>query len=187
MLTPSEIVFSGFAASDFVRKRVEQEIDKLERFYPRINSLRVVLEAPHRHHHKGKLYGVRLHLKLPGGTELSANREPSEKHAHEDVYVAIRDAFAAMRRQLQDQARQRQGQVKVHEPPAHGRVARLIAEGDYGFIESADGREIYFHANSVLDGFERLQVGSEVRFAEEVGEKGPQATTVHLVGKHHPQ
>ena len=117
--------------------------------------------------------------------EIEANRSPAKKQAHQDIYVAIRDSFNAARRQLQDLARKRQGNVKTHEVPPHGHVVRLFADDGYGFIESADGRELYFHANSVVEGFERLEVGSEVRFAEEMGEKGAQATTVHLIGKHH--
>lgn len=58
-------------------------------------------------------------------------------------------------------------------------MAKFLAGGDYGFSETADGRQIYFHRNSVLDwDFNRLTVGSEVRFTEEIGEKGPQASTV---------
>ncbi len=64
-------------------------------------------------------------------------------------------------------------------------MVRIDADGGFGFIETPDGREIYFHRNSVLnDGFPRLDVGTRVTFAEEMGEKGPQATTVHIAGKH---
>ena len=77
------------------------------------------------------------------------------------------------------------GQVKTHESPPQGDVVRLFREEGYGFIEAADGREIYFHRNSVLRApLEQLQVGQEVRFDEEQGVKGPQATTVRVVGKH---
>ena len=65
-------------------------------------------------------------------------------------------------------------------------MAKLLAGDEYGFIETADGREIYFHRNAVLDGaYRRLRVGSEVRFVEEEGAKGAQASTVRLIGKHH--
>jgi cold shock CspA family protein len=114
------------------------------------------------------------------------DRNPSADHAHEDPYVAVRDAFNAARRRLQDHQRRFEGRVKSHEAPPHGRVAQLFPEMDYGLIETADGREVYFHRNAVLnDGFDRLTPGAEVRFAEEEGEKGPQASTVHLVGKSH--
>ena len=83
-------------------------------------------------------------------------------------------------------AQRASGKVKLHEVDAHGRVSKISAEEDFGFIATPDGREIYFHRNSVIDNaFDRLSVGSEVRFAEELGEKGAQASTVYLIGKHH--
>ena len=102
------------------------------------------------------------------------------------VEVAIKDAFAAARRQIEALAQRASGKVKLHEVEAHGRVSKISAEEDYGFIATPDGGEFYFHRNSVIDNaFDRLSVGSEVRFAEELGEKGAQASTVHLIGKHH--
>ena len=94
------------------------------------------------------------------------------------------DAFKAARRQLQDAVRKQQGHVKVHESPPHGRI--LALQFDHGFIASADDREIYFHRNSVADDkFDELEVGQKVRFSEAVGDKGPQATLVRAIGKHH--
>jgi cold shock CspA family protein len=91
-----------------------------------------------------------------------------------------------MKRQLEDYARKRRGKVKQHEAPSGGHVISLHPEEDYGKIETPDGRVIYFHRNSVLNNeFDRLEVGTEVRFAEEAGEQGPQASSVTLVGKHH--
>ena len=162
---------------------MREKAAKLERFYERIMGCRVVLEAVTRRHHQGNLYRVRIDLTVPG-RELVVSREPGKDHAHEDVYVAIRDAFDAMRRQLEDYARKRRGEVKHHEAPPHGRIAQLFP--DHGFIETPDGREIYFHRNSVLNGgFDHLQVGTEVAFTEEEGIKGPQASTVRPLGKHH--
>ena len=105
---------------------------------------------------------------------------------HEHYLVAIKDAFSAAQRQIEDATRKMRGDVKPHEQEDHGRVSKFIAGENYGFIEAADGREVYFHRNSVLDdAFDRLSIGSEVRFIEEIGEKGPQASTVRLIGKHH--
>jgi cold shock CspA family protein len=76
--------------------------------------------------------------------------------------------------------------VKAHETSPHARVAKLFPEEGYGFLETPDGREVYFHRNSVKDsGFDRLEIGTEVRFAEESGEQGPQASAVIIVGKRH--
>jgi cold shock CspA family protein len=86
---------------------------------------------------------------------------------------------------LQDNVRRLRGAVKQHDGPPTATVARLDPSGEYGFLETGDGREIYFHCNSVLDaGFSRLTVGSRVSFIEAAGEKGPQASTVKLLGKH---
>ena len=106
---------------------------------------------------------------------------------HEHALVAIRDAFDAAVRQIEDLAREMRDQVKEHVETDRGRVTKFLAGEDYGFIESAHGREIYFHRNAVIDGaFDRLKVGSEVAFVEEAGEKGAQASTVRLIGKHRP-
>ncbi len=76
--------------------------------------------------------------------------------------------------------------VKAHEVPPHGRISELFADDGYGQIETADGRSVYFHQNSVLnDKFSELDVGTEVRFSKEQGDEGPQASSVRLVGKHH--
>jgi cold shock CspA family protein/ribosome-associated translation inhibitor RaiA len=207
MEIPLQITFRNMPPSQAIEDNVREKVSKLECFYDRIMSCRVIVEAPHRHHRKGKAYAVRIDLAVPGG-ELVINRspkrlkaaesllpeppeiklmeshEPSKHAAHADVYVAIRDAFSAAGRKLQDHARRRSGAVKLHEGPPRARIAKLFPEQGYGFLEMPDGREIYFHSNSVLQpGFDHLEVGAEVYFAEEQGEKGPQASTVRPVEK----
>jgi cold shock CspA family protein len=178
MEQPLQITYRDVPASAAADARIREEAAQLEQFYDRIQRCRVVVELPHRHQRQGNLYAVRVDLTVPGH-EIVIGREPSEQHAHEDLYVAIRDAFAAAKRQLQDFARRDRAETKRHETMQEGLVARLFREPGYGFIETADGREIYFHRNSVLaDGFDRLDSGARVRFVEEPGEKGPQASTV---------
>ena len=185
MTIPLEINFRNMEHSDFVASAIEDKIGKLDRFATHIMRCKVTVEAPHKHHAKGNIYHVSIDIHVPG-TEIIVNREPSKNHAHEDVYVAIRDAISAAGRQLQDYVRQSRGKVKVHEAPPHGRVSELHPDQDYGRITTPDGRLIYFHRNSVLDGsFDNLTVGAEVRFDEEQGDQGPQATTVRPIGKHH--
>jgi ribosomal subunit interface protein len=185
MQVPLQITFRHMEPSDAVESRIRAEADKLEQFCENIMSCRVVIESPHEHHHQGKLFHVAIDLKVPG-KEIVVTRGHGKDHAHEDVYVTIRDAFNEMQRQLQDHARKQRGKVKEHEVPPHGRVTQLVPNEDYGRIETADGRDIYFHRNSVLNNaYDSLEIGSEVRFAEEMGEQGPQASSVQLVGKHH--
>lgn len=183
MKLPLQVVFRNMEPSAAIETAVRERADKLDRFYEHIMSCRVVIELHHRHHHQGNIYHVRVDVKVPEA-EIVASREPAEHHAHEDVYVAIRDAFNAVRRRLEDYIRRRRGAVKTHEAPPHGRVVELYP--DHGRIETPDGRLVYFHKNSMVGGdFDHLDVGTEVRFVEEPGELGPQASTVHVIGKHH--
>jgi cold shock CspA family protein len=187
MQLPVQITFRGVDHSDAVEANIHERAGRLEQFYDRITGCRVIVETPHVRHHKGNLYHVRIDLTVPGA-ELVVGRDPAAHHAHEDIHVAIRDAFKAARRQLEDHVRRARGDIKSHKAPPHGRVSKLFPRNDYGIIETADAREIYFHRNSVVgDAFGHLNIGQEVRFvvAEGESEKGPQATTVHLVGKHH--
>lgn len=186
MTFETQITFRGMDPSPAVQEQIQEHAEKLARFHGRIMSCRVVVQAPHRHHHKGRLYEIRIDLQVPGH-EIAVNRDPSEHHAHEDVNVAIRDAFAAVARQLEDVARERRGDVKTHQQEPHGHVAKLFPQEGYGFIKGADGDEVYFHSHSVAnDGFGSLKLGSEVRYNAELGEKGLQATIVKPIGKHHP-
>lgn len=181
-----QITFRNLDVSPSVEAKIRERARELEQFFDRIVSCRVVIEAPSRRR-QGDLHHVRVDLKIPG-KEIVVKRALPQHHAHEDIYVAVRDCFDAARRQLEDYVRQRRGDVKSHMIPAHGRVARLIAEGAYGFISASDGTEVYFQRNSVANGgFEYLTVGDEVRFSvhPDEGEKGPQASSVVPVGKHH--
>jgi ribosomal subunit interface protein len=185
MKLPLQIMFRGLESSDALEADIREHVDKLDRYSPDIMSCHVVVEARHKHHQDGNLFHVRVDFTVPG-REIVTSRERDLHHSHTDAYVAIHDAFDEARRQLEDYERFRRDQVKAHEAPGHGKITRLNLDGGYGFIETADGREIYFHRNSVLRApFARLQAGQEVRFDEELGEKGPQATTVRVVGKHH--
>ena len=185
MQIPLKIAFGGgLEASPALAARIEREAARLERFSDRITACRVVVKGRSRRRHRGDLYGVRIQIAVPGREEVIVDRNPSADHAHEDPYVAIRDAFEAARRRLQDNRRRLAGRTKRHEAPPHGLITSLSPEDGFGFIRTSDGREVYFHRNAVAEGgFGRLKVGAEVRFAEEDGEKGPQASTVHPVGR----
>jgi ribosomal subunit interface protein len=183
-LTP-EIVFRNVDRSDAVEAKVLERIAALERYYDRIMGCRVMIEEPHRRHTAGNLFHIRVDLTVPG-REIVVRRDPPADHAHEDVYVAVRDAFDAVRRQLEDYVRVKGGSTKAHGTPPHGNVARLFPAQDHGFITTSDGREVYFHRNAVVDArFEDLVEGTDVRFVEAQGKEGPQASTVRRVGHHH--
>jgi len=179
MQIPVQITFRDIPHSDAVESEIHKKVEKLEAIYPRIISCRVVLESEQRHHHQGKLYGVRIDLSVPG-SELVATRQ-----RHEDMYVALRDAFDAIKRQLQSFVAKQRGEVKTHDPELHGTIVRLFPEEGYGFIQGMNGVEYYFTANAVtFPTFAELTIGTAVTFIEGVGDNGPQAYRISA-GKHH--
>jgi len=180
---PTQIQFRDIDESDFVWNAVLSHAEKLERFYDRIIFCHVTISAPHRHHHRGIIYHVQIRLSLPGGN-IFVTTEPEKDHAHEDVYIAIRDAFGAAQRRLEDFIRKQRGVVKTSQKSAHGKVDKIFYADGYGFLRTPDDREIYFHQNAIVDSeFEDLNVGDEVRFHEEMGEQGPQVTSMSRVGR----
>jgi ribosome-associated translation inhibitor RaiA/cold shock CspA family protein len=185
MLIPLQITFHNLQRSDAVEAKIRTRAKALEKYCDAIIGCRVAVEVPHHHQHSGNWFLVRVEVTVPDD-KLIAHPKPDTHDAYADVHVAIRDAFDTMRRQLEDYERRRRRQVKAHEIPPHGRIAELHADQDYGRIETPDGRLVYFHRNSVVGAdFDALQIGVEVRFNEEMGERGPQASTVHVTGKHH--
>ena len=184
MKLPVQIAFHNLPPSGEAEAKIRAQAERLEGFFERIMSCHVVVDVPHRRHREGNSYQLRIDLKVPG-QEIAVNREPSPQGDHRDIDIAIRDAFDEARRQLEEYARIRRRDVKARDTTARGRVIRLFPEGGYGFLETPDGREIYFHKHSVLGGrFGDLEVGAELAFTEEQGDKGPQAATVRPVGRH---
>lgn len=183
MQTPVAIDFQGMQAVETVRDIIARHVAELESRFGRITAARVVLKGPGGHQRTGGLYEINIHLALPNGGEVNISRTPRADERHADIDFAINDAFKRARRQLQDRVRHLQSQIKTHAEPPIGTVTTL--KNDFGFLQATDGHEVYFHRNSVLnDGFARLKIGTRVTFAEEMGEKGPQASTVKLLGKH---
>ncbi|HSD89770.1 MAG TPA: HPF/RaiA family ribosome-associated protein [Kofleriaceae bacterium] len=186
MQIPVEITFRDIERSEAVEARVRDWVEKLERVFDRMVRCEVAIEHPHRHHNKGRQFHVRVRVTVPGA-ELVTSHDPGAEGRHEDVYVAVRDAFTAMKRQLEDYVRKNlhRGEVPREQTgPDHGRVTYLDVQKEWGWIEPDDGRRLYFHRNSVLGGVDNLKVGDEVRFTEEEGREGPQASTVDPIGAH---
>jgi ribosome-associated translation inhibitor RaiA/cold shock CspA family protein len=177
MERPLKITSRDFSLSQAVEAEIREKAAALDSYYERISGCEVTVEAPAiAHHRKGGPFLVRIRLTLPG-MELICDRQ-----AEEELSQAIREAFDAARRQLEDYAREQRRDVKHHEPQLHGRVSELFS--DYGFLETPDGGRIYFHRNSVLGGqFDLIEIGTEVHFVEEEGEQGPQASTVVITRK----
>ena len=164
---------------------IRERVQKLEKLCDHIISCHVVVEQLHRHKHRGNLFNIRIDVAVPGKT-LIVEHEHRMDHGHEDAYVAARDSFNAMGRKLEDYARRERGDVKHHDEPDHGRIVELYPNMDYGNIESSDGRVIYFHRNSIVNGnFDDLENGTRVRYVEEAGDEGPQASSVSIIDKHY--
>ena len=111
-----QITFRDFEPPLLAEERIGDKFDRLVTIYPPITACRVVAEAPHRHHKKGRLYSVHIELVVPGG-EVAVNRDHNDKHSHEDFFVALRDAFNAAERQLREHSQRIHGRTKTHETP----------------------------------------------------------------------
>jgi cold shock CspA family protein len=197
-----QITYRNVKPTATIEEWIRDAAEKLDNFYNHIVACRVAVEIPHRHHRRGGSYHLRIDLRVPGG-EIVVNREPSlaadirhlgkpasSKHMEIDgsqrnLRLAIKSAFRTAERRLQNYARCQRGEVKLHALAAEAFVSKIVQEKGYGFLTANDGREIYFHENSVLDeGFSRLQLGTTVSFVEEPGDKGPQASTVRIIEEH---
>lgn len=165
-------------ARDVTLSEPEQEMIReaaahLETFWNRLATCRVLVEMPRRRGRTGRLYNVRIELGLPGG-DVVIRRQPQE-----DLLGAIQGAFKAAERRVQDAARRMRREVKLDRRAPRGTVVRLFPWEGYGFLLDDTGREIYFDRASVLaGGFDRLEEGMDVRFAEEPADEGPRASTV---------
>lgn len=117
MRIPLEVTFRHMEPSAAAEARIAEKVAKLEQIYDKLTRCHVIVEAPHEHHRQGKLFHVSIDLTVPGGELLVTRGHNHQSQAHEDVYVAIRDAFDAAKRRLDDYARQKRGDVKHHERP----------------------------------------------------------------------
>ena len=178
MKLPVHIQFHGMEPSDALETSAREHAHKLESFASDLMACRVAIDLDQKHKHQGRPYSVRIDLTMPGH-ELVVNRVQDE-----DVYVALRDAFDSMKRQVEEVVRKRRGQEKQHAVPLHGEVVRLDEAGGFGFIRTAGGDEYYFSRDNVAGTpFEHVQEGSAVQFIPEAGDEGLQAKRVSL-GKH---
>lgn len=178
MKQPLEIRFIGMEPSEAVEAAARAKAERLDHFRPDVMACRVTVELSDRHRHQGRTYAVRVDATVPG-------HELSVGHVHhEDVYVALREAFDDMKRQLQDSVRRVRGDVKLHPVPLHGEVVRFADEGRFGFIRTEQGDEYRFDAGNVVrDTYASLVVGTRVQFIPELAAEGLQAKRVS-VGKH---
>ena len=180
MKTPLQITFRDMEHSETLETHIREKAEKLETYFEPIMSCRVVVEMPHQHKHQGKLFNVHIDIGVPG-SEIVVNH-----HQHEDVQVALRDAFDTAKRQLEDHARRLHRETKTHDTEYIGEVARLFPDEGFGFIRRADGDELYFNADNLVNTtLTQLNEGDAVKFIEDMTTADkPQAKRVS-VGHHH--
>ncbi len=188
MQIPLEITFRNAERSDPVEVIVRERVDKLGQFFGHIISCRVTLEVPNRTPHYDVLnHRVSIELSVPG-EDLVVSREPNENENFNDIYVTIRDAFDAAEKQLRTYVGQLQEARVVQEDSPYATVDKMFLDKGFGFLMTTDGREIYFHENSVsAPGFDKLDIGDTVRFVEALGDEGPQASKVKGLGRDNAQ
>jgi len=186
MKIPLEITFHNLPSSEWVETEIREQVQKLEKLYPRLVGCRVSVEAPHKR--GGDICDIHIELRLPGGTVM-VNREPhraKERRANPTVATILRDAFVAAERQLKDYKRRQAGDVKTREPMFQGQVSQLDPAQDHGFILTNEGTQLYFHRNSLLDGdFAKLKRGDAVHYIASDGDTGPTASKVWVGPDYH--
>lgn len=185
MRIPLEVAFKSVEPTAAMERLVRERVERLTRYHRGIIACRVSVEAPHRSG-DGDAVGhrVRVEVSVPGD-ELVVSRDRDFPEEEFDPYGAIRKSFEAMESQLKSYSGRQRRQRQPRTRPPHATVLRIFEDQGYGFLRAADGREIYFHENSVVnDNFDELEIGEEVRFEATEGRKGPQATTVKQIGRH---
>jgi cold shock CspA family protein/ribosome-associated translation inhibitor RaiA len=201
-----EITYKGIDGTQAVKDLILKQINKLEKVCDYMISLHVAIEKSQSRHQLGNPYRIRIDMRIPPNHELVVKRNSVIHHDTRDTYdkdeegvksapqstrkdeplpTAIRRTFDSARRQLEKLVEQERGETKSHpQNQIMAFVDRLYPQENYGFLRSLDGEQIYFHRNSTLhEEWDRIKVGTGVRYVVEEGEKGLQATTVEIVNK----
>lgn len=175
-MLPLQITLRNVPDSPALKSRIRELSDKLVHIYDRIHRVAVILEWADKNKHHGKLFNVRIDVSVPGKNLVTTRK------MDEDPFVALRDAFHAVRRQLEEHARKRHGRVKSHTDIHHGYVSRIVPEDGYGFIEGDDGHEYYFSITNVAHPtFDQIMVGDWVDYISEIAKQGWHAQ--HVIRK----
>jgi cold shock CspA family protein/ribosome-associated translation inhibitor RaiA len=183
MQEPLQIAFRNMATSPALERRVRELFGRLERYYDGIISARIVIEAPHKQPPRSTL-GVSISIGVPG-RDIVVKREQRLHQAGDHNVGVLTEAFEAAARQVEEYSRIRRREVKALEPERqHARIVQLYPEQDYGFIETREHQNLYFHRAVVrADQFDALEPGSEVTYtlADDEGPMGPMASSIELI------
>jgi cold shock CspA family protein/ribosome-associated translation inhibitor RaiA len=185
--TPLAVMYHNVEKSSTLDDFIHDRATKLEEFHHHIISCRVYVDKPQEHQHSGSPFVVRLDIRIPHDHEIVVKSRPGNGSGRDSIFKVVNDTFEAAYRKMKKTREIQRQAVKSHpEQEANGIVAKVLKARGFGFLEAADGRKIYFHKNSVSQGrFAELRSGDAVNFTEELGRKGPQASTVRLVYRTH--
>lgn len=188
MKVPPEITYRDVEKTDAIEALVREKMAKLEQVCDHISSCHVALEKINDRPRDSSPYRVRLDITVPPGHEVVAESNPGGRNQYLEIDALIRDTFEIAWRQLRELSRQQRefDRAKTNDgaQDTTALVTKLFPEQGYGFLKTLSGEDIYFHRNSVVhDDFDRLKVGTGVRFEATEGNQGLQATTVHIVDK----
>lgn len=184
MQVPLELVVRDIPREQWLEDLVNEQVTALERVCDHISSCRVAIERPQKAQQTGNPYRVRIAINVPPEHEVVVKREPGNEDMHLDLAGVVRSAFDSAQRQVRELVERQRRNVKAHDADVErqGTIQKLFPAGGYGFLQTFDNRELYFHRNSVINcDFDQLEVGTLVRYAEEEGDEGPQASTVHVL------
>ena len=202
METEPEIMFRGVNRTSYIDKLITRGIAKLEQVCNYIVSTRVTVEQIQTRHRTDSPYRILVEIsirdrpdivverlsnkvkKTVDDPDLVNSRPVRKRNTREEALPAfIISTFDAARRELKKITDKQRGAVKVHpQQQAQAMVEKIFRDQEYGFLRSLDGQSVYFNRNSVLhDHWAQLKVGTAVRYTQELGDKGLQASTVEPV------
>jgi len=185
MEVPIEMTFRHVPKTKELEDLINSKAAALEKLCDNIISCRVAIEKPQEHQRSGNPYRVRIDLRVPPGHEIVVKREPGDGNMHDPLDFVIRESFDIARRKLKALLDKQHHDIKTHpEQEVSAVIDRIFMREQYGFLKTTDGREVYFHANSVInEDFDNLEPGMGVRFVERLDEAGLQASTVQIVDR----
>ncbi|MDD4859508.1 MAG: HPF/RaiA family ribosome-associated protein [Dehalococcoidales bacterium] len=185
MQVPPEISYEGVEKTAALDELILNQIAKLEKVCNYIVSARIAVESYTQSRHTGNAYRVRIDIHIPHAQNMVVKRVSVASREFEPLPTIIKRAFKSAERQLAKLTEIKRREVKSHpDNEVTAFVDRIFRDEGYGFLRALDGHQVYFHRNSCLHGeWERLTAGTGVRYTEELGDKGPQASSIEIVNK----
>lgn len=185
MQEPLEISFNEIEKTPKLESLIREKAERLGKFSDELISCHVDIAHPHAHPNSGSGFRVRIDLRVPPRDQLVAHEHSSHGDIHDTVETVVRRAFDAIERQLKEHTeRLRENQREHSDEDQPGTVIVIDKEKRFGIIKTVAGRDIYFTDKAVLhDDFERIEIGSAVRYIDQPGDNGPRASTVEIVEK----